>query len=287
MASNISKVLQVIDHSRDSAGCVYVYPVVSRRAGGVSVGVNLNPNNACNWRCVYCQVPDLIRGGAPQIDLDLLESELRCLLNDIVHGDFMQTRVPAEARRLNDVAFSGNGEPTSSLQFLSCVERVGSVLKAFDLIGKIKLVLISNGSQLDRQQVQAGIALMRDLGGEVWFKLDRAPVDGFAPVNQVQLKRAQVARRLQLAAKHCPTWIQTCMFEMDGALPDEQAISAYLDFLQSNIQAGVRLEGVLLYGLARPSMQPEADRLKAAPIEWMQKLAQRITGLGLEVKLSL
>ncbi|WP_293935517.1 radical SAM protein [Iodobacter sp.] len=287
MASNVSKVLQVIDHSRDSAGCVYVYPVVSRRAGGVSVGINLNPNNACNWRCVYCQVPDLIRGGAPQIDLDLLESELRGLLNEIVHGDFMQTRVPADARRLNDVAFSGNGEPTSSLQFFACVERVAGVLKAFDLIGKIKLVLISNGSQLDRQQVQAGIALMRDLGGEVWFKLDRAPVDGFAPVNQVQLKRAQVARRLQLAAKHCPTWIQTCMFEMDGALPDEQIISAYLEFLQSNLQAGVKLEGVLLYGLARPSMQPEADRLKAAPVGWMQKLAQRITGLGLEVKLSL
>ncbi|MDW5418691.1 radical SAM protein [Iodobacter sp. CM08] len=287
MASNVSKVLQVIDHSRDSAGCVYVYPVVSRRAGGVSVGINLNPNNACNWRCVYCQVPDLIRGGAPQIDLDLLESELRGLLNEIVHGDFMQTRVPADARRLNDVAFSGNGEPTSSLQFLACVERVAGVLKAFDLIGKIKLVLISNGSQLDRQQVQVGIALMRDLGGEVWFKLDRAPVDGFAPVNQVQLKRAQVTRRLQLAAKHCPTWIQTCMFEMDGALPDEQTISAYLEFLQSNLQAGVKLEGVLLYGLARPSMQPEADRLKAAPVDWMQKLAQRITGLGLEVKLSL
>jgi wyosine [tRNA(Phe)-imidazoG37] synthetase (radical SAM superfamily) len=287
MTSKATNILQVVDHSRDSAGCVYVYPVVSRRAGGVSVGINLNPNNACNWRCVYCQVPDLKRGGAPELDLDLMESELRQLLHDIVHGDFMQERVPPEARRLNDVAFSGNGEPTSSLQFLACVERVAAVLKDFDLVGKIKLVLISNGSQLDRAQVQAALALMRDLGGEVWFKLDRAPMDGFAPVNQIQMNRKQVARRLMLSAQHCPTWIQSCMFEMDGLLPDEAQIVAYLNFLRLSMADGVKLEGVLLYGLARPSMQPEAPRLKAAPADWMQQLAQRITELGLEVKLSL
>lgn len=40
--------LSVHDQSRDSAGLRYVYPVVSRRAGGVSVGINLNVNNACN-----------------------------------------------------------------------------------------------------------------------------------------------------------------------------------------------------------------------------------------------
>jgi hypothetical protein len=96
-----------------------------------------------------------------------------------------------------------------------------------------------------------------------------------------------VARRLQLAAKHGPTWIQTCMFAIDGVLPSEEELVAYLDFLQLQLQAGVKLEGVLLYGLARPSMQPEAPRLSAAPADWMQKLAQRITGLGLEVKLSL
>ena len=68
--------LKTEDHSRDSAGMRYVHPVISRRAGGVSVGINLNPNNACNWRCIYCQVPDLTRGGPPPIDLSLLEREL-------------------------------------------------------------------------------------------------------------------------------------------------------------------------------------------------------------------
>src|SRR5512142_1373347 len=111
------------DHSRDSAGLRYVYPVVSRRAGGVSIGINLNPNNACNWRCIYCQVPDLVRGTAPPIDLPLLEKELSGFLHDLQHGDFMQ-RVPPEARRINDIALSGNGEPTSAQEFNEVIELI-------------------------------------------------------------------------------------------------------------------------------------------------------------------
>ena len=60
--------LNVHDHSRESVGMKYIYPVVSRRAGGVSIGINLNTNNACNWACIYCQVPNLTRGTAPPVD---------------------------------------------------------------------------------------------------------------------------------------------------------------------------------------------------------------------------
>ena len=113
--------LDTQDHSRYSAGMTYVYPVISRRAGGVSVGINLNPNNACNWQCIYCQVPNLLRGGPPPIALDQLERELNALLVDIVDGDFMSKRVDADMRRLVDVAFSGNGKPTSAAEFPEAV----------------------------------------------------------------------------------------------------------------------------------------------------------------------
>lgn len=73
----MSQKLTTSDHSRDIAGLKYVYPVISRRAGGLSIGINFNTNNACNWRCVYCQVPDLVRGAAPEMDFGLLEQELR------------------------------------------------------------------------------------------------------------------------------------------------------------------------------------------------------------------
>jgi wyosine [tRNA(Phe)-imidazoG37] synthetase (radical SAM superfamily) len=101
--------LTVEDHNRDVSGMRYVYPVVSRRAGGVSIGINLNVNNACNWRCVYCQVPDLKRGSPMPIDMTLLEQELRRFLDYALHGDFMTRYVAEGDRQLQDISFSGNG----------------------------------------------------------------------------------------------------------------------------------------------------------------------------------
>ena len=121
------QMLSVSDHNRSFISMTYVYPVVSRRAGGVSVGINLNPNNACNWHCAYCQVPGLVRGAAPEIDLAQLEGELRQFLGELLHGSFMAEHVPPEAQVIRDIAFSGNGEPTSSKAFATIVERVVAI----------------------------------------------------------------------------------------------------------------------------------------------------------------
>jgi wyosine [tRNA(Phe)-imidazoG37] synthetase (radical SAM superfamily) len=281
------------NHDRDSAGMTYVYPVVSRRAGGVSVGVNLNPNNACNWACVYCQVPDLIRGAAPPIDLAQLEAELRAMLADIVHGDFMRTRVPEGARRLNDIALSGNGEPTSAREFPEVIELIGQVMADFGLAGSgdpekqaIKLVLITNGSLADRPRVQAGLEKMAALNGEVWFKFDRATAAGMRAVNQTRIAPEKQFERLAIAARLCPTWLQTCVFALDGAPPSADEQSAYLDAVARLRREAVPVRGVLLYGLARPSMQPQAPRLSALPAAWLEDFAASIRAAGLPAKVS-
>ncbi len=278
--------LSVSNHDRDVFGLKYVYPVVSRRAGGVSVGINLNPNNACNWACVYCQVPNLTRGNAPPIDLGQLRAELRLMLQAIVHGSFLQDHVPEAARRLNDIAFSGNGEPTSASCFADAVELVGAVLREFGLQEQIKLVLISNGSLIGKPAVQDGLRRLAALGGEIWFKLDRGSAADMAAVNQVHLAPAAVLRNLLQAAQLCPTWVQSCFFAWDGAVPAADSVAAYLQLLADAVNAGAGLRGVLLYGLARPSLQPQAPHLSPAPLEWMQALAEKIQALGLQVKLS-
>jgi wyosine [tRNA(Phe)-imidazoG37] synthetase (radical SAM superfamily) len=274
------------NHDRDSAGMTYVYPVISRRAGGVSVGINLNPNNACNWACIYCQVPNLTRGTAPPIDLAQLETELRAMLTDIVRGDFMQTRVPEGARRLNDIALSGNGEPTSAKEFPQVIELIGRVMADFDLIGKIKLVLITNGSLIDRPRVQLGLKKMAALNGEVWFKLDSATAAGLRRINQTRTLPEKHFERLKLAATLCPTWIQTCVFALDGAPPDETEQTAYLAAVRRIKREKVPVQGVLLYGLARPSLQPAAPRLAALSADWMENWAETIRNAGLPVKLT-
>ncbi|HSD60834.1 MAG TPA: radical SAM protein [Burkholderiales bacterium] len=280
------RVLTRSEHSRDSAGLLYVYPVVSRRAGGVSIGINLNPNNACNWRCVYCQVPDLRRGRAPRVDLARLESELRDFLEQVLRGPFMQERVPAGARRLNDIAISGNGEPTTSRQFPEVIDLVGRLRGEAGVPPRVKLVLITNGSMAGRSEVQAGIARMAQLNGEVWFKVDSATREGMLRVNGVRGNPEMVLVNLRAVVGLCPTWIQTCVFSLDGAPPDAVERAAYLEFVERCARERLPLQGVLLYGLARPSMQPEAARLAPLPVGWLEDFAREIKARGVTVRVT-
>jgi wyosine [tRNA(Phe)-imidazoG37] synthetase (radical SAM superfamily) len=281
-----NKSLDVINHDRDRINLRYVYPVVSRRAGGVSVGINLNPNNACNWRCIYCQVPDLVRGTAPAIDLNVLETELRGFLHELLNGDFMQKCVPEGARRINDIALSGNGEPTSSTEFRQAIELIARIRNELALPDTIKTVLISNGSLLYRSTVQQGLRAMAKIHGEVWFKLDRASEQGMQRINDTHVRMSKVRNNLITAIDLCPTWIQTCWFALDGEPPSRQDEDDYLEFLIRVLADGHRPQGVLLYTLARPSLQPEAARLSALPESALQVFAERIRAIGLTVKVS-
>jgi wyosine [tRNA(Phe)-imidazoG37] synthetase (radical SAM superfamily) len=273
--------LTVTDHSRDSAGLTYVYPVVSRRSGGVSIGINLNPNNACNWQCVYCQVPNLIRGAAPEVDVYRLEDELRGLLEEVASGEFFSRyEAPMGQCAIRDIALSGNGEPTSCAQFGAVVGVIGQVCADFELFGRIKRVLISNGSLMHKPEVQRGLAHWAELGGEVWFKLDSATEGGRERINHVHLTNETVRRNLEACARLCPTWLQTCLFACDGQPPPAAEQNAYLEFLAGLKADGIAIEGVLLYGLARPSLQPEAARLSALPGEWLRAFAERIEAQG-------
>ena len=277
------KALSIEDHSRDSAGMRYVYPVVSRRAGGVSIGINLNPNNACNWRCIYCQVPELARGGPPPLDLAVLERELEGFLLWATTGDFMATRVAVDSRRLVDVAFSGNGEPTSAAEFADAVALVGRILSGHGLAETVIVRLITNGSLLDRKSVQLGVDRVGAMGGEVWFKLDAGTATAMARINGSRLRPEAVARRLARCAELAPTWVQTCLFSLDGEPPQEGELRSYLALLAPLVS---RLAGVHLYGLARPSLQPEAPRLGRLAPDWMETFAGRLRSGGLTVRVS-
>ena len=275
--------LTVTDHRRDYSGFRYVYPVVSRRVGGVSVGINLNPNNACNWACIYCQVPDLTRGGPPPIDLGQMQAELEALLGDVVHGDFMQREVPEGARQLMDVAFSGNGEPTSAAEFPAAVAIVVATMHRFNLLPATRLRLITNGSLLHRQAVQDGIRGIGAVDGEIWFKIDRGTAAGFETINRIGVDPARALAALDRCATLAPTWVQTCWFALDGRAPGDAEESAYVELLRPVAE---KIKGVHLYGLARPSLQPDAPRLGRLPEQEMAAFAARISALGVEVSLN-
>ena len=279
--------LSVQDHSRDSAGLTYIYPVLSRRAGGLSIGVNLNINNACNWRCVYCQVPDLGRGGPPPVDLDLLHRELDGFLDYVLDGDFFEhNKVTPEQRAIRDIAFSGNGEPTSAKEFPEAVAVVKEVMQRRLAETEARLVLISNGSLVHLPRVQQGLASLPPDRGEMWFKLDSATEAGLDRINGAALSAAKVQRNLVTAAGLCTVWIQTCLFAFDGEPPSKAERQAYLDLLRDVLDGGSKLAGVLMYGLARQSYQPEAPRLAALPAAWLEDYAESVRALGLKVRVA-
>jgi wyosine [tRNA(Phe)-imidazoG37] synthetase (radical SAM superfamily) len=231
-------------------------------------------------------VPNLARGSAPPIDLSLLENELRDFLKELLHGDFMKSRVPEGTRRINDIALSGNGEPTSATEFVQVIDTIARVRHELALPPELKTVLITNGSLLFRDSVQLGLRHLALINGEVWFKLDRASSEGMQHVNDTHTSMDKVRNNLIASIACCPTWLQTCWFTVEGKIPTRQDENDYLEFVASLLHEGHKLQGVLLYSLARPSLQPESTKLSALPEEYLQAFAERIRELGSVVKVS-
>jgi len=274
--------LSVENHNRDIVGLTYVYPVVSRRAGGVSLGINLNPNNQCNWQCIYCQVPDLHRGVAPVADLALMEKELDGFLHELVYGDYLQEHVPESCRTLCDLAISGNGEPTTCPNFDEVVTLVVALMEKFNL--SIPLRLITNGSSVHKLHVLSALKVMAERGGEIWFKLDAIGEVMTQRINGVSLSADWQMKQLQITAEACPTWIQTCVLKQQAE--DKTFVLEYLSFLKAAIGHGVQVKGVLLYGLARPSLQEGGELLVSADAAWLEDFSQKIESYGIMVKVS-
>jgi wyosine [tRNA(Phe)-imidazoG37] synthetase (radical SAM superfamily) len=275
--------LSIHDHSRELSGLKYIYSVISRRAGGLSVGINLNVNNACNWQCIYCEIPNLTRGTPPPIELDVLENELRFFLHEIIHGDYMEKNISIEDRHLKDIAFSGNGEPTSAEEFPQVILIVKKILQEFGLLHKIKIRLITNGSLMHQDSVLKSIELLKEINGEIWFKVDAATEETIKTINQVNLKPNQILERLLNTANICPTYVQTCIFMIDGKSPDEKNINAYIELIN---KAKKNIKGVHLYGLARPSLQPRAKDLGRISEEKLQNIAKKLLDLNIPTTVS-
>jgi len=274
----MTRQLTFYDHQREFAGNTYIYPVLSRRSQGVSLGINLNVNNACNWRCVYCQVPGLIRDKPVAIDIARLELELDHFLQRIVHGDFLAKYAPEDLRRLNDISISGNGEPTLSKDFLAVVHIIIRLRQKYHL-EQVKLVLITNGSEIKRSDVQQALKQMSKYNGEVWFKIDRGRIEDIQRVNQVNLPLSSIENNLRLCSSLCKTYIQSCFFRVDGKEPDSDEIADYVNLVA---RFNKLIAGVLLYSTARKPMLVEGNNITAVELVFLEKIAQQLANYGIQ-----
>jgi hypothetical protein len=278
-------ILTTTDHNRQIEGLTYIYPVISRRAGGLSVGTNLSPNNACNWRCVYCQVPNLERGASPNLDLNQLGLELNVFLDYVLKGSFFDDYgIEPSQRVIRDLALSGNGESTSCPQFAAAIQKIGEIASQWQLFPQTRFILITNGSLIHQTNVQEGLRLLNGFGGEIWFKLDSVTDWGKNLINNCAISQGRVKDNLLLASRLCHTKIQTCFLHyLDAWSKTEQ--DSYLTFM-AMVKQETRIDEILLYSIARQSFQPEAAFLKKASLEELNQFAVRLEQLGFTVKVT-
>ncbi len=232
-------------HPRVWENFKYVYPVLSRRSHGISIGINTNPDKVCNFDCIYCQVDRTVPAAVTKFDLAVAEQELR----EILKVDFSQhapfDAVPKDRLRINDIALSGDAEPTTLRNFSETVAMIARVKPP-----GVKIVLITDAGGLDRPDVKRGLEIMDAHDGEVWAKLDAGTEEYFQLINRTRIPFAKILRNIQMTAKKRPVVIQSLFLKIRGEGPSADEITAYCQRLRDI--GNIRL--VQVYTLARKAM---------------------------------
>ena len=290
------------DHARLFERNRFVYPVLSRRSGGISIGVNLNPDKICNFDCIYCQVDRTRQSETRFVETDALLAELRATLEFVASGAIYQTEkfrdVPPQLRRLNDIAFSGDGEPTTYKNFDELMERCAAVKREAGLRiadcglrneagqseirhpkSEIKMVLITNASMFHRPHVQRGLEILDRNNGEIWAKLDAGTDEYYHLIERTPIPFRQILDNITAAARVRPLVIQSLFMRVNGEPPTPAELEAFCDRLNEITAAGGKLKLVQIYTIARRPAESYVTPLADAEVDAIVALVKRRTGI--------
>jgi wyosine [tRNA(Phe)-imidazoG37] synthetase (radical SAM superfamily) len=277
------RTLTIHDHRRELDQNRYVYAVLSRRSGGVSIGINLNPDKICNFDCIYCQVDRTTPGRYRRVDLRILEEELRDILDRAKTGALFEhppfSGIPEALRQVRDIAFSGDGEPTTYPRFKETVELAIRAKREHGL-DDVKIVIITNATMFHRPKVKEALALLDRHHGEVWAKLDAGTEAYYHLVDVTPIPFQQVLDNIVEAARVRPIVIQSLFMRVRGVGPDEKEIGAFCDRLREIVADGGKIKLVQVYTVARPPAQPYVTPLTDAEVD---TIAQAVAQIPLPV----
>jgi wyosine [tRNA(Phe)-imidazoG37] synthetase (radical SAM superfamily) len=289
-------------HERSFEANRFVYPVLSRRSRGLSIGVNLNPDKVCNFDCIYCQVDRTRQSETRFVEIDALLAELGEMLEFVVSGAIYETAkfrdTPRELRRLNDIAFSGDGEPTTYKNFDEIIARCAELKRAAEFRisdfglrnesdqsairnpqSEIKLVLITNASMFHRPHVMRGLATLDANNGEIWAKLEAGTSEYFKLVDRTPIPFRQIVDNITAAARVRPLVIQSLFMRVAGDPPSAAELAAFCDRLNEITAAGGLLKLVQVYTVARRPAESFVTPLADAEVEAIVHLVETRTGL--------
>ena len=273
------------DHGRTYRENKFVYPVLSRRSAGISIGVNLNPDKVCNFDCIYCQVDRRSEAETRFVEIDRLLAELDAMFRFVASGEIFQdpkfAHVPPALRRLNDVAFSGDGEPTTYRNFDEIIAAAAS-LKAKHRLDGVKMVLITNASMFHRPAVERGLAILDANNGEIWAKLESGTEEYYQLVERTKIPFRQVLDNIVSAANIRPLVIQSLFMRIHGDPPPAAEIVAFCDRLNEITANGGAIKLVQVYTVARVPAEGFVAALTNAEVDQIVQTVRDRTGLPAE-----
>ncbi|MBW3595840.1 MAG: radical SAM protein [Planctomycetes bacterium] len=269
-------------HERTYAANRFVYPVLSRRAGGLSVGVNLNPDKICNFDCIYCQVDRTEQSQTRFVEMDSLLRELEETLESAASGRLFESGkfrdTPPHLRTLRDIAFSGDGEPTTYTNFDEIIDDCALLKRRLGL-DDVQMRLITNASMFHRPHVQRGLEILDRNQGEIWAKLEAGTEDYFRLVDRTPIPFPRILDNITQAARVRPIVIQSLFMRVAGEPPSQAELEAFCDRLNEIVSAGGQLKLVQVYTVARRPAESYVAPLTDAEVDAVAELVRRRTGL--------
>jgi wyosine [tRNA(Phe)-imidazoG37] synthetase (radical SAM superfamily) len=270
---------------RDFLDNRFVYAVVSARARGLSLGVNMNPDKRCNFDCLYCEVDRRSPPRETKLDVNAMAAELHKTLAFVLagklHGRLGYSTLSRELLTLRHVALSGDGEPTLAPNFAEAVQAVVHV-RALGEFPFFKIVLITNATGLDQSQVQQGLKQLTR-SDEIWAKLDGGTQAFLQKVDRPNVPLEKVLANILLVGRQRPVVIQSLFPAINGEEPPAREIEEYAQRLKELKAAGADISLVQIYSAMRPMFHAECGHLPLKTLSHIAQTVRQVASLKAEV----
>ncbi|MCP4296833.1 MAG: hypothetical protein GY786_14625 [Proteobacteria bacterium] len=258
MSTNTNAIDEFIDlsyasHERLSKFNRLVYPVISRRSGGLSLGINLNPDKACTFDCVYCQVDRIEQASVIPLDLIQIQNELEHWIQRILDKGNNYRGYP-----LMDIAIAGDGEPTAVKELPALIEILIELKKKYRL-DDCKLVLFTNGTNVNAKKLKSILPSFFKHQGEIWFKLDYWDQESLQRINRTRSSFNRLTNNLKTIGSSFPLVLQSCFFSWQGESLQPSHYRKYRALLKSIIDEGTQIRLIQAYTLARKPAENQAN----------------------------
>lgn len=245
-------------------------PVHSRRLGE-SLGINISPQEIkmCSLNCAYCQYSwtgILVRDGLNFRKILPTVSEVESALKKSL------VELKSNAKNLNFLTFSGNGEPTLHPDFPKIVDIVVSLREKF--VPEARTAILSNSTTLDKKGVFSSLQkideriMKLDAGNEKMFRILNRPT--------AEIDFEEIVSNL--ATFKGDITIQTLFVEGEIDNTKDSELESYIKKLKV-----IKPKLVQIYSLDRPPAYKRIEKVSQSKLHQIKNMLARELNLNIVV----